>query len=145
MIYCPWSQIYRYADVIPHLQEAIDLVAQLKDLSPATYPLAHGKVMVQQGSTHDLDSAKAEAHRKYLDIQYVISGSELCGWAATDTLTLSGQFDEGKDCGLYDGETVPFRINAGMCYVLFPEDAHKPCGHIGEPTQYTKLVIKLAL
>lgn len=145
MILCPWNQIDRYRDSIPHLQEAIDLVNSLTDMSPATYPLPHGKVMVQRGITHELESAKAEAHKKYLDIQLVCEGSEMCGWANTETLTPTAPFDEEKDCGLYQGDTVPFLITAGMCYVLFPEDAHKPCTHIKTPTTYTKLVIKLAL
>jgi len=145
MILCPWTQIERYESAIPHLREAIDFVSTLTDTTPATYPLPHGKVMVQRGTTHDFETAKAEAHRKYLDIQLVLEGSELCGWANTDNLTLCGEFNEASDCGLYTGTTEPFRITAGICYVLFPEDAHKPCTHFDIPTSYTKLVIKLEL
>ena len=145
MIFCPWNEIKRYESVIPHLQEALELVANLTDLTPRTCPLPHGKVMIQHGTTHDLESAKAEAHKKFLDIQYVLEGHEYCGWAPTESLTASEAFNEEKDCGLYIGATVPFRIDAGMCYVLYPEDAHKPCTHLDTPSEYTKLVIKLEL
>lgn len=145
MILCPWNEISRYEAVIPGLKEAVEVVNNLPSREPATYPLSCGKVMVQKGTTHALEGAKLEAHEKFLDIQYVLEGQEVCGWAPTDSAALTEPFNKEKDCGLYLGSSTPITIQAGMCYVLYPEDAHAPCCHTEIPNEYTKIVVKLAL
>lgn len=144
MIVCPWKEIGRYAAVIPGLQEAIEVVSQLTDLTPRTVPLSgNNKILVQSGTTKPVGDS--EAHRKFLDIQYVVKGSEIMGWAPVDALTPADEFNEAKDKGMYAGPVDCIRITAGNCYVVFPEDAHAPGVHLDTPTEYTKLVIKLAL
>lgn len=143
MIVCPLKDLSRYAAVIPGLEEALRVIDGITSLEPATYPLSCGKVMVQQGTTQPAEGRLLEAHRKFLDIQYVVKGEEVVGWAPVDTLTLDGNFNEEKDAGMYDGACDYLRIAAGYCYVVFPEDAHKPCSHLTAPTEFTKMVVKL--
>lgn len=145
MIICPWSDVRRYESVIPGLHEAVDFVENLRCFEPGTHLLPHGKVMIQRGITRPLEDVKAEAHRKYLDIQLVVEGSECCGWAKTEDMRLVGEFDTERDCGFYEGDMMYFEVKPGVCYVLYPEDAHAPCRHLQTPTEYTKLVIKLEL
>ena len=143
MILCPWKDIKRYEAVIPYLQEAVDFLGKLEDLTPAEYPLPHGKVKIQQGTTHALDEDKLEAHRKYLDIQLVLKGREMFGWAPLDTLTPAGEFDTAKDKGMYTGKNAPMAIAPGYCYVVYPEDAHAPSVHLDTAGAVRKIVIKL--
>ena len=143
MILCPWKDIQRYEAVIPYLQEAVAFLEKLEDLTPAEYPLPHGKVKIQQGTTHVLDETKLEAHRKYLDIQLVLKGREMFGWAPLDTLTPNTEFDAEKDLGFYTGSSLPITVDAGTCYILYPEDGHAPCSHLDTPTDYVKAVVKL--
>ena len=144
MIVCPWKDINRYADVIPGLAEAVALVNSLESKEVATYPLSNeGKVMVQQGTTRCAAETDSEAHRRFLDVQYILEGEEYVGWAPVDTLTPTGDFNTEKDAGKYTGHCDYMHIAAGYCYVAFPEDAHKPACHLDTPTQYRKLVIKL--
>ena len=44
---------------------------------------------------------------------------------------------------MYDGKCDYMNIEAGYCYVVFPEDAHKPGSHLDVPTDYVKMVVKL--
>lgn len=143
MIVCPWKELKRYAAVIPGLEEAMEAVNKLGSYEPATYPLSCGKFMVQQGTTKPWQDALLEAHREYLDIQYILEGEDTVGWAPVDTLTPAGEFDTEKDCGFYTGDNTPVVIKAGYCYVLFPEDAHAPCTHLEQPSDYKKIVVKL--
>lgn len=144
MIICPWKEIGRYAAVIPGLQEAIEAVDALTDLTPRTVPLSgNNKILVQSGTTKPVGDS--EAHRKFLDIQYIVKGSEIMGWAPVDALTPADEFNETKDKGMYAGPVDCIRIAAGNCYVVFPEDAHAPGVHLDTPSEFTKLVIKLAL
>ena len=144
MIVCPWKEIGRYAAIIPGLEEAIAAVNTLTDYTPRTVPLSgSNKILVQTGTTKPVGDS--EAHRKFLDIQYIVKGSEVMGWAPVEALIPADEFNETKDKGMYAGPVDCIRITEGNCYVVFPEDAHAPGAHLDTPTEYTKLVIKLAL
>lgn len=144
MILCPWKDLSRYAPAIPGLGEAMEKVDSLTTFEPAVYPLSGGnRVVVMQGTTLPADGGEAEAHRQYLDIQYVISGQEVVGWAPLDKLTPTVPFDAEKDVGFYSGEYEYIRIAPGYCYVVFPEDAHLPSRHLETANEYTKIVVKL--
>lgn len=143
MIVCRWSDLPRYASVIPGVREAMALVASLKTLETATYPLSNGRVMVQSGTTLSTQGATLEAHRNYLDIQYIVSGQEVVGWAPVDTLTPAVDFDTDKDIGFYTGPCDFLRVGEGYCYVVFPEDAHMPGRHLEQANEYQKIVVKL--
>ena len=85
----------------------------------------------------------AEAHRKYLDIQYIVKGKEVVGWADLADCAIQGEFNEEKDIGKYTGPFEYFTINEGVCYVAFPEDAHMPGRHLEVPNDFVKVVVKL--
>ncbi|MBE6976757.1 MAG: DUF386 domain-containing protein [Ruminococcaceae bacterium] len=144
MIVCPWKELNRYAAILPGLEEAVKLVDSLTDLTPATYPLSGGnKVLIQQGVTKSAQGALAEAHREYLDIQYILEGQEAFGWAPVEDLQLEGEFDTAKDKGKYSGEFDFITVRAGFCYIVFPEDGHMPGVHLDEPANFKKAVVKL--
>lgn len=146
MIVCPWKDLGRYAPIIPGLEEAMKVVAGLENLEPATYPLSNeGKIMVQVGKTKPWEGSELEVHHNYLDIQYVVKGQEIVGWAPTETLTLSGEFNTVKDKGMYAGVNDTMLIREGYCYVVYPEDAHAPGKHLEQANDLTKIVVKLKL
>lgn len=143
MIVCPWKDLKRYAAVIPGVEEAIEKINALQSWEPAVYPLENGKFIVQQGTTKPWEGAQLEAHREFLDVQYVLEGQDTIGWAPVDTLTPEGEFNTEKDYGMYTGSNAPTVIPAGYCCVLFPEDAHAPNTHLSVPNDYKKIVVKL--
>ena len=119
-------------------------VEKLESFEPATYPLSgSNKILVQKVTTKAWETSQLEAHREFLDIQYIISGKEMVGWAPLDTLTPADEFNTQKDKGMYTGDNTPIAIKEGYCYVVYPEDAHAPSVHIGEGGEVIKLVIKL--
>lgn len=146
MIVCPWKDLGRYAPIIPGLEEAMNVVAGLTTMEPATYPLSGGgKVMVQQGTTKSNVGMEIEAHRNFLDIQYIVKGQETVGWAPLETLTPSGEYNPAKDKGMYTGHCDYMVIGEGYCYVVYPEDGHMPGVHLDTPSEYQKIVVKLAV
>lgn len=144
MIVCPFKELGRYTAVIPGLEEAVKMAECITSMEPATIPLSGGnKILVQQGTTKSVQGQLLEAHREYLDIQYIVKGRETVGWAPVDTLELDGEFNTAKDKGMYSGHCDFMEIGEGYCYVVFPEDAHMPGCHVDTPSQYQKMVIKL--
>ena len=142
MIICPWKDIMRYAPALPGLEEAVAAVNALTSYEAETYPLSDGnRFFVAVGTTKAPDFA--EAHRKYLDIQYIVKGQEVMGWAPLDACQLEGEFNDAKDVGKYSGDFQYITIPEGICYVAFPEDAHMPGRHLEVPNDFVKVVVKL--
>ena len=103
MIVCPWKDIKKYADLLPGIDEAFDAVNALTEYEDKkNYPLSGGNrffLAVQSTKAPDV----AEAHRNYLDIQYIVKGKEVMGWADLADCLLVGEFNEAKDVGKYSG------------------------------------------
>ena len=142
MIICPWKDIMRYAPVLNGLEEAVEAVNALTSYEAKTYPLSDGnRFFVAVGTTKAPD--EAEAHRQYLDIQYIVKGQEVMGWADLAACTPAGEFNTEKDVGKYSGDFQYITIPEGICYVAFPEDAHMPGRHLDVPNDFVKVVVKL--
>ena len=142
MIICPWKDIMRYAPVLKGLEEAVAAVNALTDYEAKTYPLSDGnRFFVAVGTTKAPD--EAEAHRNYLDIQYIVKGKEVVGWADLADCQPAGEFNTEKDVGKYTGSFEYITIPEGICYVAFPEDAHMPGRHLDVPNDFVKVVVKL--
>ena len=120
--------------------------ANLAELAPGRHELAGDwvYVMVIQGDGKGKEVAKLEAHRRYVDIQYVISGVDAMGWKPTaDCTQPDSEFNETKDAVLFsDAPTAWVDVNPGEYAIFFPEDAHAPMGGQGE---LHKIVVKVAV
>lgn len=85
-----------------------------------------------------------EAHRKYADLQYIVSGEELIGWACIDVLAESDGYDAENDCELFhclEGQSSTLDCDEGMFAYFAPNDAHRPGIGVGLPVK--KLVFKI--
>lgn len=143
MIICPWKDIMRYAPVVKGLEEAVAAVNALTEFEDKkVYPLSDGNRFFISATTTKAP-ALAEAHREFLDIQYVVKGKEVVGWADLADCKPEGEFNETKDVGKYSGEFEYITVPEGICYVVFPEDAHMPSCHLDVPNDFVKVVVKL--
>ena len=85
-----------------------------------------------------------EAHEKYADIHFVVSGCEYIGYAPVSALTVTDKNPE-KDMVYLEGKGVNVPLNAGDFMITFPDDAHMPCVMQNEPVFCAKLVAKILL
>ena len=88
--------------------------------------------------------AKLDSHRKYLDIQYVISGSDEIGLTpAVECRDVELPYDEGRDVALYrDQPSQWLTVPAGSFVVFYPDDGHAP---LGTSRDVAKAVVKVRL
>lgn len=98
--------------------------------------------LVQEYNTKDAKDAKPEAHKKYIDIQYIHSGAELIGVATLQNQVIVVS-DPEKDITFYNGETSLVKLDAGMFAIFFPSDLHMPGINISQSARVKKVVIKL--
>ena len=88
--------------------------------------------------------ARLEAHRKYIDVQYVAEGVELMGYVNLHQVK-AGEYDASKDFLLAEGSGNFLRMPAGTFIILTPEDAHMPGIAVDGPQPVKKVVIKVAV
>ena len=133
----------RYYALHPYMELAFAFLAEAPDLEPGRYELEGGLFATgSEGDTRQLDTVDLEAHRKYIDLQYCISGGERMAWAHIQELNLKSS-DEEHDCYLYTGKSTALSIRPGMFYIMFPSDGHKTGCHQIYPKHYRKVVVKL--
>ena len=99
--------------------------------------------IISKGPGRSRAEANLEAHRKYIDIQYVIAGTDEMGWSPTAACTLSHvAYDADKDIEFFKDEPESWtQVPAGSFVIFFPEDAHAPLVGSG---QIHKAVLKIA-
>jgi biofilm protein TabA len=85
-----------------------------------------------------------EAHRRYLDLQYVVSGVEHMGVARLDRLS-AGDYDADRDVLRLSGAGDYLTFGAGQFMILWPDDAHMPGIDAGVPGPVRKVVVKIAI
>jgi len=87
---------------------------------------------VDPGQGRGRQGARLEAHRKYIDIQIAVVGTDVIGWKCLDECRFRFVgYDAGKDVELPDDAPEAwFELAPGTCAIFFPRDAHAPlAGH----------------
>jgi biofilm protein TabA len=74
------------------------------------------------------DSARLEAHRRYIDIQVVLAGLDTIGWKSVNQCSdPTGEYVEQRDVRFYSDEPdIWLSVKPGSFVVFFPRDAHLP-------------------
>lgn len=134
------------------LRKAFDFLnnGKLADLPDGRVDIDGERVfaLVQRYMTEISNEPKFEHHRKYVDVQFIVSGEETIGWAAQESMTVTETYDAGKDVcfgSAAKGVWTPVRLQAGQLAVLWPDDSHAPKLASGAPTQVMKIVVKVAV
>src|SRR5207248_8295490 len=84
--------------------------------------------LIARGQGRGREQSPLESHRRYIDIQYVVAGSDQIGWLPTPACQrVSSPYDAAKDIGFFfDRPATWLALSAGQFAVFFPEDAHAP-------------------
>jgi biofilm protein TabA len=101
--------------------------------------------IVTEAPTKDYDKTAFESHRKYIDLQYVITGEENMAKAPVTSVTISKPYDETTDLANYTGEGKIYTVPAETFMLFFPTDAHRPNITPGGNKVVKKIVIKIAV
>jgi len=125
----------RYAGLKDGLSEAFGFLNHpgLNALPPGRYEISGDRVyaVISEETGRSVEEGRLEAHRRHIDIQYVISGNESMGWSPCAGLKPAGEYDAENDVRFFEGrpESV-VRVPEGAFVVFLPTDAHLPL--IGE-------------
>jgi biofilm protein TabA len=142
------SNASRYGALHGGFARAFDFLrrADREELPPGRHEVdgAHLYASIGRDEGRGRGNARLEAHRKYIDIQFVVSGEEVIGWEDLKTARARALgYDAGKDIEFYAGAPrlwIP--VPPGTFAIFFPEDAHAPLAGAG-PVH--KIVMKVAV
>ena len=150
MIIAQFSDLHRYDSVNPLFKKAFDWIlnTDFSSLALGKHEIQGAELFanVQEYETKSVEESFFEAHRKYIDIQFLIEGSENIGWAQTESLSELEAYNAETDFHKLSGtaqETVA--IGGKVACVLFPEDAHMPCliANGGTKAKVRKICMKI--
>jgi biofilm protein TabA len=122
----------RYRSLHPGLARAFEFLAgtDAQALAPGRHDIDGDRlyVTVDQTTGTGHDGARLEVHRKYIDIQVTIDGTDEIGWMALgDCRNPSGPFLADKDVGFFHDRPLTWiAVPAGQFALFFPDDAHAP-------------------
>ncbi len=91
------------------------------------------------------EDALFEAHRKYIDIQFMLAGQEKISVCDYKNCTTEIAYDEDKDIEFLTANSWDdIEMKTGDFLILYPENAHKPSISINNDVHHVrKLVIKV--
>ena len=152
-----WGQIAQWAGQKVYLPQAVQaafnetLKQDLLGLVPGRYPLASVKdafFIIQQFPTKMLAEARPESHKRFIDVQYLLSGAERIGMAQADANDKPIEERWAKDDVAFfaapPDETF-IDLAPGAFVIFFPNEIHRPNCCIAQPIPIRKTVVKIPL
>lgn len=147
MIFDHISNLNTYKGLSPRLDKAFDYIqsTDLSALEVGKYAIDGDDifVLIQSYQGKKVDEANCEAHKNYIDIQLVLEGDELMGYAPVNGMTVTDPYDAAKDRFFVKWEGTLLNCTNDMFTVFFPQDAHMPGVERTSGIQVKKAVIKI--
>ncbi len=139
-----------YSDLSERVKLGLKYLADtdFSTVKNAKYEISGNEVfaIVQDYLSKPIAEGQFEAHKKYIDIQYIVEGEEQIGVLGIENFSESTNYDEDKDIVFLSPNTncMPefVQIKAKEFLILFPNDAHKPSIATKSPSYVKKIVIK---
>ena len=98
---------------------------------------------VTEDPSKDFDKTNWESHRKFIDVQCIISGEEKMGVWPVAGATVTKEYDEKRDAANYTATGKFYIAGPGEFFIFFPADAHRPNITPGGNKVVKKIVIKV--
>jgi YhcH/YjgK/YiaL family protein len=121
--------------------------AGVEDKAPGRYAIDGDRIYatVVVDKTRSADTAQFEAHRKYLDIHYLVSGVEMIGSADATSLHEVKQYAPETEAALFErpAKYTRLMLKPGEFVLFFPGQAHMPGCYLDKSEEIKKVVVKV--
>jgi YhcH/YjgK/YiaL family protein len=147
MIVDKTQNLSNYTLLVEKFQKAFDFISNsnINMLNNGRYEIEGDNVyaLVSEYKTKDENEGELEAHRKYIDIQFLANGTELIGYAPLNNQDLITEYNDEKDVIFFNGEKSFITMEQGMFAVLFPGELHMPGIKTSKSEHVKKVVVKV--
>ena len=137
-----------YYNISENLKKGFEWIKNndLKNMPDGRYEISD-EIYANLQSYQTKDNAPYEAHRNYIDIQYMVDGEEVSGVTDYSNCSTIENYDKEKDIEfLKINEKEKFyQIKEGEFFVFFPHDAHKPALKVQESKKVKKVIVKVGI
>lgn len=133
MVYDKLDNAALYENMHKGFKKAFDFLRDYKGMPSGKIAIDGDDVYASvnnEAAAKEINLAKFETHKKYIDIQYILQGEEKFGIQGVSSLKENTPYDEKKDIAFYDGspEKASFiNFKANDFIIVFPNDGHLPC------------------
>ena len=138
----------RYAGIHAGVDKALEA---MKQYTADNYPLGKVEIdgdnvflLLNSYETRAKEEAKAEAHRKYIDVHIPLSSDEVIGYTPLTELPFA-EFVEADDAALYPTSLQArdyFNVKREEFAIFFPQDGHAPAI---TDVPLKKIIVKVAM
>ncbi|MCY7420500.1 MAG: YhcH/YjgK/YiaL family protein [Chitinophagaceae bacterium] len=136
-----------YTGLGVNMKKALEYLdtTDFETVAPGKYTIVENEIyaIVNEFETKDKGECQPEAHVKFTDIQFVVKGIELFGYAPLMHRLPVTEYDEANDVSFYREKMNYLQLEAGMFIIFYPTDIHQPEVRAFEPMMVKKVVMKV--
>lgn len=139
---------FQYRNIQPGFAEGFDFLKKAVEdnLPSGRYEINGSNVFAFIQEYTSKEESSFEAHKNYIDIQFIVSGTEVIYAADLSCLSVKEDYSPEKDIMFLNDYDKASKIvlEKGEYGIFFPWDAHKPglCFN-GKPDNVKKIVVKV--
>ena len=149
MIFDELKNAHVYFSLNERLKEGFQFLlnSDLKNLADGKHIIKGDEIYanIQTLKTKSLEEQKWEAHRKYIDIQYVIKGREKMGHGVLSNFDKTViPYDINKDVIFLEGKNYNYvNVQEGEFTIFYPDDVHAPMLSVEGSKEVKKVIVKV--
>jgi YhcH/YjgK/YiaL family protein len=136
-----------YRNLSDNIKKALDFLqsADLKALDCGRHEISGEEIYLSKSEymTKQSNETLPEFHRKYIDVQFVLSGEELLGYAPPSTDGAKVDYDDAKDIAFTKSPVEYLSLNEGTFAIIFPQELHQPGIASSASSRVEKIVVKV--
>lgn len=151
MVFDKISNYNQYIMLHKNFEKAFNFINQYEkeSLSDGVYKIDGENIfaIVESYLTKEEKTQDSEAHRKYIDIQYIYSGKEKIGYCNIGNMKPVKEYSNKNDIIFFDCDFNNWLfIKEKEFAIFYPEDIHMPCIRSGaDRSEVKKIVIKIKI
>ena len=140
------EEINKFKNMFSGINNALEFISQQakENLPDGRYEIVNNDIYANVQTYETKEDGPFEAHRQYIDLQFIISGEEKIGVADIKNCTTTEPYDKTSDVEFLKTDLFKYiPMKSGDFLILNPEDAHKPCITSNSKTTVKKVVVKI--
>ena len=150
MIYDKLDNLDLYASISSDIRLGLEWFRDVNpDIEKGVYELSpRVKAIVSEYATKEVNENGYEAHKEYIDIQYLLKGCEKISCLPLEYLKETRVYKAENDAAFYEEACVkPIEVLIGNGYfaIFYPQDGHEPGLSVTEQEVVKKVVVKIKI
>ena len=146
MIFDTLENLSKYEAVLSGVKEAVRVLKEtdLKSLEKGSYETQNKCCKYNINEYTSANDKRFEIHKKAVDIQIVLSGTEKMEYLPRSFASRAGEYDEKKDVAFFEASgSLSFTAEPGFFVIFFPGEPHRPGLCAQNPEKIKKVIFKI--